>query len=88
MIIVPIDEAGACRKGILDGITIDQINEVLGFKPNIQDDPCKVVNSWGFTVDGVKCGIWDYKGSHHFDSFSTYGPDEIFCKLFPRNYRK
>lgn len=50
---------------------------VLG-EPNVKDDPYKVENSWGFTIDGERCGIWDYKGSR----WSTYGPNEKIKKLF------
>lgn len=83
MKIVPVDEAGSHREGSLKGVTVAQINKALGFKPNVQDDPDKVKHSWGFTADGVLCGIWDYKGSEMFNSFSTYGPREVFEKLFP-----
>ena len=85
MDIIPINQAGGSRTGTLKDITVEKIIDVLGFKPNCKDDPYKVKNSWGFTVDGVKCGIWDYKGSHKFGQFSTDGPREIFIKLFGDN---
>jgi hypothetical protein len=86
MNIIPYDMPGDSRTGTLDDITIDAIVEVLGFEHNVQDDPDKVVNSWGFKVDGVQCAIWDYKGSHLHGSFSTFGPHEIFQQLFPAHY--
>lgn len=80
MIIIPHDEAGEHRTGGIDSrYTVPQINRILGFKPNIQDDPVKVKYSWGFTVDGVPCGIWDYRGSR----WSVFGPQEVFDSLFP-----
>lgn len=66
--------------------TRSHIIQILGFEPNVEDDADKVENSWGFQVDGVRCAIWDYKGSHHDDIWSTFGPKEIFLKLFPNNY--
>jgi len=79
---VPVNTGGDQRTGTLDGITAQQITDVLGFGPNIDDDPDKVVNSWGFKYKGQRCGIWDYKGSHHDNAFSTFGPREIFVELF------
>lgn len=61
MNILPHDEAGSHRTGSIDsGYTVAEINRILGFKPNIQDDPQRVKHSWGFTADGQPCGIWDY----------------------------
>ena len=77
---------GSHRTGSLLDINVATISEVLGFEPNYDDDPDKVVNSWAFTVDDEKCAIWDYKGSHEHGTFSTYGPSEIFEKLFGTNY--
>lgn len=86
MKIVPVNKSGLHRTGTLDDINVRTISEVLGFEPNVQDDADKVVHSWGFEADGVHCGIWDYKGSHEYGSFSTFGPDIIFEKLFPAHY--
>jgi len=65
----------------------DRIVEVLGFEPNVThlDDPDKVKASWGFTVDGVRCGIWCYKyygNLKNCDYWSFFGPTEIANKLF------
>ena len=67
--------------------TYDKIIEVLGFKPNVThlDDPSKVKASWGFTVDGVRCGIWCYKqpgGAKNCTNWSFFGPKELAKKLF------
>jgi hypothetical protein len=65
----------------------DQIVKVLGFKPNVThlDDPDKVKASWGFTVNGVRCGIWCYKerSVKNCTRWSFYGPTEIAQMLFP-----
>jgi hypothetical protein len=82
MIIEPSDIAGSHRTGTLKNVTVADISRVLGFEANIEDDPYKVVNSWGFTVDGERCAIWDYKGSHTYNSFSTFGPRAVFEQLF------
>jgi hypothetical protein len=86
MKITPNSKGGACRQGCLVGITVKEINEILGFKPNIEDDPDKVENSWGFEIAGKLFGIWDYKGSHHFGEFSTYGDAVTLRKLFGERY--
>lgn len=82
MIIESSDVAGSHRTGTLKEVTVADISRVLGFEANIEDDPDKVENSWGFTVDGERCAIWDYKGSHTYNSFSTFGPREVFEQLF------
>lgn len=80
MKIVAVSESGDyCTGRLSDNLTPEMIAERLGFSANVEDDPGKVENSWGFTVDGVRCGIWDYKGSR----WSTFGPSSIFERLFP-----
>lgn len=83
MKIVPINKAGSHRTGQISGYCVADINKILGFKPNVSDDPDKVKYSWGFTADGVECGIWDYKGSYKSRCYSTFGPDKVFETLFP-----
>jgi hypothetical protein len=70
----------------MKNMTVDKIVVALGFFPNIEDDPYKVKDSWGFSADGVTCGIWDYKGSEQFGQYSTYGPDAVFKTLFGDDY--
>lgn len=82
MDIKPFNKTGPCRTGGLKNVNINKIISVLGFGPNVADDPDKVKYSWGFTVDEVQCGIWDYKGSSDYGEFSTYGPKTIFQSLF------
>jgi hypothetical protein len=63
-------------------MTVEKINEVLGFEPNVEDDLYKVKHSWGFEANGEICGIWDYKGSEKYGEFSTYGSKNVFVELF------
>jgi hypothetical protein len=77
---------GSHRTGTLYDINVATIIEILGFAPNVQDDPDKVVNSWAFMVDGKKLAVWDYKGSHLSGQFSTYGDHEVMAELFGSNY--
>ena len=86
MTITPNGVAGGHKTGELNDITPAMITEILGFGPNVDDDPDKVKHSWGFEVDGELCGIWDYKGSHHIGMFSTFGPDRVFRALFSPYY--
>lgn len=86
IIIEKYNRPGSSRTGSLKNITKEGIEAVLGFPPNVQDDPDKVENSWGFKIDGEAFGIWDYKGSHHVKSWSTYGPSQVLIKLFPDNF--
>jgi hypothetical protein len=82
MIIEAIDKVGDHRTGTLSNMTAEDIARVLGFEANCQDDPDKVKYSWGFEADGVHCGIWDYYKSYTLNSWSLYGPKEVFEKLF------
>ena len=82
MIIEAYDRVGSHKTGTLNNVTAEDIARVLGFEANCQDDPDKVVYSWGFKADGVHCGIWDYYRSYKMNSFSLYGPKEVFEQLF------
>ena len=82
MQILPIKLSGSHRTGTLTKYTKEQIIDILGFAPNVEDDPDKVVNSWAFTLDGCECAIWDYKGSHHYEIWSVYDPANVLSKLF------
>jgi hypothetical protein len=80
MKIVPQNKPGSHRTGsIPSALTVEEISKALGFEPNVLDDPDKVKHSWGFKVNGVDCGIWDYNGGR----WSTYGPLTVFMELFP-----
>lgn len=88
MNIYPYDKSGSHKTGTISGLTKKQIQKILGFKPNLQGDADKIKYEWGFYVDSSNCNfsIWDYKGSHKYNQFSTYGPHEIFLELFGANY--
>jgi hypothetical protein len=76
----------------LEGVDEQTISSILGFKPNVQDDPYKVTASWGFKVliedldAGTEtehvCAVWDYKGSFAFGGASAYGPPGILRLVF------
>lgn len=85
--VIPNPNVGGHRTGTLTNITKKDIDRVLGFTPNVEDDPDKVKYSWGFTVDGQEYGIWDYKGSWRDKEFSTYGPNNVFALLFGERYK-
>lgn len=87
MKITKFNQPGQCCTGRLFNTSVEEINQVLGFQPNIKDDPYKVKHSWGFKADGVPCGIWDYNGSETIGQFSTYGPTHVFVSLFGNKYR-
>ena len=82
MNIMPVNIAGSHKTATIDGLSVKKITEILGFGPNVLDDPDKVKYSWGFLVDGVQCGVWDYKGSHKVNVFSAYGDRIILKKVF------
>jgi hypothetical protein len=85
MKILPYNEPGARLTGRIDkSYTVEDINRILGFKPNAEDDEDKVKYSWGFKVDGQPCGIWDWKGTR----WSVFGPQEVFDTLFPKKKKK
>lgn len=83
MNIMPVNYPGPHRTGEISGYSADEISSILGFEPNVADDPTKVSHSWGFLADGRQCGIWSYRGSERMKNFSTYGPAEVFDQLFP-----
>ena len=70
------------RTGSISKYAKWQIEKTLGFPPNAKDDPDKVVNSWLFTVNGFEAAIWDYKNSHHLESWSIYDPHNVLGHLF------
>jgi len=87
-VVLPVDEAGDHAQYTIKGLSASQIKSIIGFPANCKDDPYKVKYSWGFTVDGVRCGVWDYKGSYKDNYFSAFGPIETLKKLFGDNVGK
>jgi hypothetical protein len=84
--IIPDPHAGPHRTGELTGVSFPEICTVLGFPPNVDDDPNKVKYSWGFTIDGENFGIWDYKGGWQYNEWSTYGNKAVLRELFGSEY--
>lgn len=79
MNVVPHPKSGLYKTGELRaGLKPAQISKILGFKPNCRDDEDKVKHSWGCLIDGVHCGIWDYKGFR----WSIYDPEGKLAELF------
>jgi hypothetical protein len=87
MRIVPVSDVASHKTGRIVGLTKAQIDKVLGFEPNVDDDPYKVKYSWAFNAGGRDCAIWDWKGSHKLREFSAYGPKEVLSKLFGTSYQ-
>lgn len=77
-----VDKVGPHKTSTIEGVTREEIEALLGFPANCQDDPDKVRWSWGFEVDGVYCAIWDYKESADYNQWSAYGPKEALKKVF------
>ena len=86
--IEPCSTVGGHKTGSLpSAMTPSEISECLGFKPNVDDDPDKVVYSWGAKVVDLESGdtynvaVWDYKGVR----WSTYGDPVILERIFKCN---
>jgi hypothetical protein len=85
--ITPINRPGAGRTGTLTStLTVKDITKILGFGPNVEDDPDKVKHSWGFAVKvgktTKKFGVWDYKGCR----WSTDGDPVVLTEIFGADY--
>lgn len=85
--IVPVSYMDSHKTGRIVGLTKAEIDRILGFKPNVDDDASKVKHSWGFSVDNNKCAVWDWKGSHKFKEWSAYGPDAVLREVFGSSYQ-
>ena len=86
--IYPCTTVGSHKTGSLPcDMSPENISEVLGFEPNIDDDPDKVVYSWGAHVvdqetnESYDIAVWDYKGSR----WSTYGNPDVLERIFKCN---
>ena len=87
MEIIPNGKPGKYRTGTIHA-SWEEIEQRLGFAPNVQDDPNKVGKSWGFWADGMACSVWSYYGSGDRGRFSTYGPHEKLREIFGDSYEK
>jgi hypothetical protein len=89
MIIEPINYfIGSHKTDSIVGYQSWQIEKILGFPANVNDDPDKVIFSWAFKINGMECAIWDYKGSHKMQRWSAYDPHKILHTLFLLESRK
>ena len=70
------------RVGTLHPVTKQSITKLIGFPPNASDDGDKVTACWEFTVDGVECAVWDYRGSFGMSQASFFGPAAALRKVF------
>ena len=48
---------GTFKTDTLIGVTKEDIVQILGFEPNVQDDTDKVVNSWAFRINDLPSAI-------------------------------
>ncbi|NCY21698.1 hypothetical protein EBX31_07060 [bacterium] len=85
------DNPGSHKTGELRNITAEEITAILGFEPNFPDDPAKVVNSWLGRItfsDGERkmFAIWDWKGSHLVNRYSTWGDRDVLNAMFHGHY--
>lgn len=80
-----VDKVGPERTATIDGLTLEEIEKILGFPANCEDDPDKVRWSWGFEADGVYCAVWDYKGSADYEVWSAFGPKETLEAVFGKD---
>lgn len=76
--------ADTWTQGSLQNLNTFQINTVLGFYPN-SDDEGEI--EWAFKYYGVSCKIWSRgsgasTGMFPAESFLFYGPRSVFVKLF------
>jgi len=82
-VVRPTTLNGTHRMGTLHPVTKQSIIKAIGFPPNAADDGDKVTVSWEFTVDGVECAVWDYRGSlESMAQVSFWGPAEALRKVF------
>lgn len=79
----PVIEAsakrGTRRMGTIIGLPPAEVQKAIGFDANIDDEP-DMGASWGFTVDGVHCGVWYIRPTTLFPSCS--GTKEALVKVF------
>lgn len=72
--ILPTEIFQSYKQHSIVGLSATEITAKIGFAANLKDDLSKVKFSWGFTVNGKACAVWDWKGSHLINEFSAYGP--------------
>lgn len=85
MEIQPTGFVSSHKTGSLSGLTLEQIQQRLGFGPTSENDD-KSAYTWDFKVDGAECSIWDWKGSHRSRQWSAYGPADKLRAVFGNSY--
>jgi hypothetical protein len=85
MKIRPTNSVSSHKTGEIAGLTLKQIQQRLGFAPTSENDD-KSKYTWEFTVDGVPCSIWDWKGSHRARQWSAFGPSHKLSAIFGDSY--
>lgn len=73
-------------KGVVKGLTAAQINQTLGFRSNTAKDDEKRY-SWGFSVNGRDCLLYDWHASYIAKEFTAVGPAEAFTEVFGDSYQ-
>jgi hypothetical protein len=86
MDIVPELSISPYRMGTLRNLNKSDIVRILGFEPNVKSDFDKIINNWGFTLDGERCDIWDYDNSDRRNEWSTFGSHQKMKELFGIHY--
>ena len=88
MNIQPLNSPGSHKTATIFGLSADQVAALIGFPPNVKDDPYKVSHSWGFTADGKPFGVWSWKGSEKRNEFSACGSVGILAEIFGAQHVK
>lgn len=70
------------RTGSLAYTGEGDISARLGFQPTRHSVEGISDQEWLFTVDGVQCAIWDWRGAGRHGCWSTFGPASVFAALF------
>lgn len=82
MDIVPAEVKGSHRTGCIFNVSVLDVTIAVGFSSQGPSGDQKYYHYWEFLADGIPCAIWGYKGSDLKNRFSTFGPKEVFVKLF------
>ena len=72
-------KAGDYKSGSLERITVKEITQILEMAPNVEDDPDKVANSWGFNAvpDDVELVF-----KHAFNERREFKPGWYRCAIW------
>lgn len=80
-LIQPVDVPGDRRQHTLIRLVTGGISARLGFSPNVDEGDRRL--SWGFTVDGERCGVWSSAaGPCSMGLWSAFGPLDKLVEVF------